>query len=124
MNPIAALAVALLLSLASNGFLAWAYLGQRDATTAAREQQEQTLTERNDARVLSDACNKATQELRTLADQRQREADAARQRLRQQASAHEKRADAVLAVPAAVPGDACASAQAVVADWLSGRGTP
>ena len=51
------LAVLLLISLAANGVLGWAYLGQRDSTTAARTAILGVERERDGARGAAQACS-------------------------------------------------------------------
>lgn len=67
------------------------------------------------------ACSDAVDDLRILADHRGKEAEAARRAAAGKAATHNQRADAILSAPPAVPGDACASAQVRVDDWLKGR---
>lgn len=101
---------ALVISAALNLLAGWAWLDQRDTVA----------TLRTDAK----ACSSAVDDLRALADKRQREAKAARVLAEQRARSHNRRADAILATPPAVPGDDCQSAQVRVADWLKGRTQP
>ena len=120
----AGLALALLASLAANGMLGWAYLGQRDTATQARADLGAMEQQRDSARQAVSACSDATDDLRTLADQRAIEARAARAEAAAQARTHHQKADAILATPPAVPGDDCQRAQVRVADWLKGRAQP
>ncbi len=120
----AGLALALLASLAANGLLGWAYLGQRDDATQARADLGAMEQQRDGARADARACSDATDDLRTLADQRASEAKAARAEAAAKAKSHNQKADAILATPPAVPGDDCKSAQVRVADWLKGRAQP
>ena len=108
---------ALLASVALNGILGWAWLDARDAGAVARDQ-------RDTAQSAAKACGDETERLHRLAEQRTREAQAARQKAAQAAALHGKRADAILAAPPAVPGDDCASARARVDNWLQGRMAP
>lgn len=117
-------ALALLASLAANGLLGWAYLGQRDDATQARADLGAMEQQRDGARADARACSDATDDLRTLADQRASEAKAARAEAAAKAKSHNQKADAILATPPAVPGDDCKSAQVRVADWLKGRAQP
>lgn len=112
------------LLVAGNVLLGRAYLGQRDATTTARAATTTAIGERDGARALAGACSDATEDLRELADKRKTEADDARKAAAVQARPHEQRADAILAAPPAVPGEACASAQRRVDGWLKGRMAP
>lgn len=120
-NPIL---LALGLSLAVNGLLGWAYLGQRDDTTEARTALRDMESQRDGARQAASACSDSVDDLRELADQRAREAASARAAAASTAQGHNQRADTILATPAPVPGDVCASAQARVDSWLQGRAKP
>jgi hypothetical protein len=104
----------LVLSLAGNGLLGWAWLDARDRATA-------TIIERDDARADATACSDATEALRELADKRAIEARRAQALARAAASGHQQRANTILSTPAAVPGDTCASAQVRIDGWLKGR---
>lgn len=114
MNIVQALAFALALSIGVNGVLGWVWLGARD--TAAK-----ATVQRDDARSAASACSDATEDLRDLADKRAAEAKKAQAAARSAATAAQDRANAILSAPAAVPGDACASAQVSIDDWLRGR---
>lgn len=116
--------LALLASLVGNVALTLAYLGQRDAATTMAAALRAMEGERDSARSLASACSDAVQDLRDLADKRAREAAAARATAASKARDHEQRADEILATPPAVPGDACASAQHQVDNWLQGRAKP
>lgn len=116
--------IVLLVSLAGNGLLGWAYLGERDDATEARAAVSAKGQELAGVRGAAEACSGRVDELRTLADKRAQEAETARRAAGTRASAHNQRADAILAAPAAVPGDACASAQVRVDSWLQGRVRP
>lgn len=120
----AGLALALLASLATNGLLGWTYLGQRDDATQARADLGAMEQQRDGARADASACSDATDDLRTLADQRAIEAQAARAEAAAKAKSHNQKADAILATPPAVPGDDCRSAQLRIGDWLKGRAKP
>jgi len=121
---LAAAVLALLASLLGNALLVTAYLGQRDAATAARASVGEMTQQRDGARDLAAACSDAVDDLRELADRRKREGEAARASAAARARTHEQRADEILAKPQAVPGDACASAQHRVDNWLQGRAKP
>lgn len=121
---LAAAVLALLVSLLCNVLLTRAYLGQRDAATTARASVGEMTQQRDGARDLAAACSDAVDDLRELADKRKREGEAARASAAAKARTHEQRADKILAAPAAVPGDACASAQHRVDNWLQGRAKP
>lgn len=112
-NP---LIIALGLSLAANGVLGWAYLGQRDETTAAAGQRDQ-------ARADATACSDAVEDLRELAAKRNAAAAPARVAASAAAQGLNARADYTLGLQPKVPGDMCASMQALGDEWLQGRGT-
>lgn len=111
------------LSLAFNGLLGWAYLGQRDDTTEARTALRDMQGQRDGAREVASECSASVDDLRKLADRRYIVAAPARAAAASAAQGHNTRADQILAAPQPVPGDACASAQARVDDWLKGRAT-
>lgn len=121
---LAAAVLVLLASLLGNVLLTRAYLGQRDAATAARASVGEMTQQRDGARDLAAACSDAVDDLRELADRRKKEGEAARTSAAAQARKHEQRADEILAAPPAVPGDACTSAQHRVDSWLQGRVKP
>jgi len=121
---LAAAVLALLVSLLGNVLLTRAYLGQRDAATAARASVGEMTQQRDGARDLAAACSDAVDDLRELADRRKKEGEAARTSAATQARKHELRADEILAAPPAVPGDAFTSAQHRVDNWLQGRAKP
>ena len=112
------------ISIALNAVLGWAYLGQRDDTTEAKTALRDMQGQRDGAREAASACSDAVDDLRTLADQRAQEADAARAQARKAAAGRNARADAILSAPPAVPGDDCASARVRVDQWLKGRAAP
>lgn len=120
-NP---LILALGISLATNAALGWAYLGQRDETTEARTALRDMEGQRDGARQAASACSDSVDDLRELADKRARDAAPARAAAASTAQGHNHRADQILAAPQPVPGDACASAQARVDEWLNGRAKP
>lgn len=121
MSPLHWLLVA---SLLGNAVAGWAYLGQRDAATTAQADLSAKRQELAGVRGAAEACSTAVGELRTIADQRLLDADAARRVARSRAAEHNRRADEILAAPPPVPGDACASAQTRVDTWLRGRTLP
>lgn len=118
------LAVLLLVSVSGNAVLAWAYLGQRDATAAARTATIGVERERDGARVAAQACSDGVEGLESAAEQRHAQAEPARAAAAAQAQALNQRADYTLSTAPAAPGDACASAQALGSAWLKGRGKP
>ena len=121
---IPALALALLLSLLGHICQARVYLKMRDALTSASAEIKNKGKELEGAQAMAFACSDATEDLRELADKRKREAVGAREQAEAVAKEHGKRADAILATPDPVPGDACASAQLLVDGWLAERGRP
>jgi len=118
------LAVLLLVSLVANGVLGWAYLGQRDATAAARTAIIGVERERDGARSAAQACSDGVEGLESAAAQRRAQAEPARAAAAAQAQALNQRADYTLSTAPAAPGDACASAQALGSAWLKGRAKP
>ncbi|MFM2254174.1 MAG: hypothetical protein RJB68_2511 [Pseudomonadota bacterium] len=116
--------ILILISLAANGLLGWAYLGQRDDTATAQAGLRDMEDQRDGARQAASACSDSVDDLRELADKRARDAALARAAAANAAQGYNQRADQILAAPAPVPGDVCASAQARVDDWLKGRVKP
>lgn len=114
MNPII---IALAISLAINAALGWAYLGQRDAATVA-------TTETKQADGVAQACTEGVKTLGTQAKKRHADAAPKIEEARQQAEAHDKVADQILATPPSVPGDECKSAQAVRDAWWERKAKP
>lgn len=113
--------------MAANGLLGWLYLGERDALTEARSEASQKVQEMAGARGAAQACSTRVDELLTLAGKRAQEAEAARLADSAKATTHNRRADEILAAPPAVPavpGDACASAQARIDGGIKGRAQP
>ena len=104
-NPVL---LALALSLAANGVLGWAWLGQRDDTTAAISQRDQ-------------ARGDATEALRDQANKRRTAAAPARAAANTAAQGLTQRADRTLGLQPKMPGDMCASMQALGDEWLQGR---
>lgn len=121
---IPALVLAILLSILGNIWQARTYLELRDALTSARAEITRSSEDLAGAQSLASACSDATEDLRELADKRELEAAGAREQARLVAAGQEKQADAILAKPDPVPGDACASAQLLVDEWLRQRTTP
>ncbi|CAN7473619.1 hypothetical protein [Variovorax paradoxus] len=108
------LALALAVSVVGNAALGWAWIGAREAVAT-------TALERDNARASASACSDATDDLRTLADKLAADAKRAQAAAHLAAVDHQARAQTILATPAAVPGDACASAQVRIDGWLKGR---
>ncbi|MEG0923378.1 MAG: hypothetical protein RSD57_19835 [Comamonas sp.] len=118
-----ALALALLLSLLGNVGLGILYLQQRDAATLARSDADHAGEKESLARGSADVCTKAVEALQQAGEGLKRERDQARAQAAAVAAGHKARADKILSMPAAVPGDACASAQARVTELLASRQT-
>lgn len=118
------LAVLLLVSLAANGVLTWAYLVQRDKATAARTAIIGVKGERDGARGAAQACSDGVEGLESAAAQRQVQAEPARAAAAAQAQALNQRADYTLSTAPVASGDACASVQALGSAWLKGRAKP
>lgn len=116
------LAVLLAASLGLNILGANAYLHQRDALTKARSDEAQAQGDAVQARAAADACSQAVAELGESAKLLEQERNAARAAASKAAAGHYARADAALAEAPAVPGNACASAQARATGWLATRG--
>lgn len=106
--------IILTISLLANAVLGIAYLGKRDqaVTHAVREQQ---------ATGVALKCSEGTEQLETKAKQRAAEAGPARQAAADKDRQHQAKAQQIMSTPPAAPGDACASAQAVVDTWWEQR---
>lgn len=117
MTPAMTLAGLLAISMIVNAALGVGYLGQRDKSTAVTEQ-------RDAARSQATACSDATDDLRTLADKRKKEADSARAAAAATAKTHNQRADYTLGLQPKDPANSCASMQALADDWIKGRAKP
>ncbi len=116
--------ILLLVSLAANGLLGWAYLGERDDAAEARAAVSAKGQELAGVRGAAEACSSSVDEMRTLASKRAEAAAPARRAAADRAAQHNLQADAILAAPPVVPGDACVSAQHRVDTWLQGRARP
>lgn len=110
------LQVLLALSIAANGLLAWSWLDERDAATAARGETLAMQQQRDGIRSAASACSVGVAQLAKAGAQRAAAAEPARR-----AAMHNRNADVILSAPSVVPGDACASAQTRVDNWLKGR---
>lgn len=121
MNP---LHIILVLSVAANAALGWAYLGQRDDTTQARADLAGMERQRDGARGAASACNDAVEALQDLAEKRAAAAVPVRAAAAKAAQQSERRADSTLTLKPRHVGDACASAQALAEEWLQGRAKP
>ncbi|WP_280191202.1 hypothetical protein [Delftia sp. PS-11] len=109
---------------ASSLLLGWAWLDARDDAATARAELVAMQQQRDGARQAAQACSDATEGLGRLAAQRAVDAAPARAAAAGQAQALNARADYTLATAPAVPGDSCASLQALGAEWLKGRVKP
>lgn len=114
MNP---LIIALAISLAANAALGYFYLDQRDTATVA-------TTETKQADGVAKACSDGVNNLGKQAVKRHADAAPKVEAARQQAEEAGKLAVQIISAPAAVPGDACASAQAAMDAWWERRAKP
>ena len=112
------------ISLASNAALGMAYLGQRDATTTARDEASKIAGQRDGARAAANACTSAVEDLKVIAIRRTTEATTARLQAQSLERRYQTRADAIMAAPPAIPGNDCQSAQVRVDGWLQSRTVP
>lgn len=115
------LGIALGLSALANIGAGYVYLQQRDALVIAGNNLTHAAGDTATARAAADACSASIGALATSAAVMASQLEAAREAAATQAGQHYKRADKILATPAAVPGDACASAKKRVADILASR---
>ena len=99
-------------------------IGLGRAWLAARDDAATAIGQRDTARADASACSDATDDLRTLADQRKAEANKARTQAMATAAGRNAHADAILTAPPAVSGDDCKSAQVRVHEWLKNREQP
>lgn len=109
--------IVLAISLAANAVLGYAYLGQRDTATVAKVEQRQAVG-------VALSCSEGTESLDRKAKQRHQDAAPNIAAAQQQAQQHNREADRIMATPPAVPGDACASAQAELDSWWAERAKP
>lgn len=115
MNPIlTSLAIALALSAAGNVFLGSAYLKQRDSATEAKVETVYIT-------AAAKECSQATETLQAAGKKRAAENAPKAEAAKAEADKHERKADQILAASAAVPGDACKSADALVDAWWEAR---
>lgn len=114
MNP---LAVILAISLITNAALGYAYLGQRDTAVEAK-------TDVKHVEAAAQECSQGTEQLETQAKKRAADAEPKRAAAAAKAAEHNRVADRILTTPPAVPGNACASAQADLDAWWAGRTKP
>lgn len=118
------LLIALAISVAANAAVGWAWLGQRDETATAKADLRAMEGQRDGVRQVASECSASVDDLRKLADRRYIVAAPARAAADSAARGYNQVADVILSTPAPVPGDACASAQARVDDWLKNRTKP
>ena len=118
---IIALAAALAASVLGHIGSGYVYLQQRDALTAARTDLVHAEGAAHAARTDAAACSQSVEALSTSAAVLATQLDAERRAASDRASTHYARADKILSTPAAVPGDACASAQTLVREILTTR---
>lgn len=115
------LAVVLGVSVLANAGAGYVYLQQRDALTVASNNLEHAAGDTATARAAADACSASVEALAASAAVMASQLEAARTDAAQRAGQHYAKADKILTTPAAVPGDACASAQKRVAHILASR---
>ena len=108
------LAVALAVACAALSMLAEDWLQTRDERLQATQRAD-------DATRAGQSCSAGVTRLEALTRERANEAREALKEARRLATNHQGRAQQILASPPAVPGDACASAQAAFDDWMIGR---
>lgn len=117
--------VLLLIALTVSGLVnvaaVWEVSRLRDALTLARSDADQAADKESLARASADVCTQAVEVLQLAGEGLKRERDQARAQAAVVAAGHKARADKILSTPASVPGDACASAQARVAELLASR---
>lgn len=116
--------IALVISVAANAAMGWAYLGQRDDAAVAKTALRDMEGQRDGIRQVASECSASVDDLRKLAERRYVVAAPARAAAASAAQGHNQRADVILSTPAPVPGDVCASAQARVDDWIKERAKP
>ena len=99
----------------------WGALNHRRAGSL-QKQIASISAERDRATDAAQACSASVQQIADLAAQREKEAAKERAAAHARARLHQRKADAQLAGPAAVPGDDYASARHRVDAWLADRG--
>ena len=115
------LGMALALSLAANAGAGYIYLQQRDALAIAGNNLEHREGETVTARAAADACSASVEALAASAAVMASQLEPLRLAAQQRAAGRFAQADKILSTPAAVPGDACASAQKRVSEILATR---
>lgn len=117
----AGLGLALVLSLVANIGAGYIYLQQRDALAIAGNNLEHKESETVTARAAAEACSASVGALAASAAVMASQLEPLRLAAQQRAGKHFAQADKILSTPAAVPGDACASAQKRVSEILATR---
>lgn len=114
MNPVH---IILAISLIANAFLGYAYLGQRDTAVEAK-------TDVKHVAAAAQECSQGTEQLQQQGKQREADSAPKRAAAAKKADEHNRTADRILTASPAVPGDACASAQADLDVWWKGKVKP
>lgn len=107
-------AIALAVSLAANVGIGWLWLDARDDRAKAE-------VEAKNSAELATRCSEGVDSLRAAADRQTAAAEAATRAAAAAQRVAEGRATAILSRAPTVPGNACASAQVQVDDWLATR---
>ena len=119
------LMVALVLSVALNIGMGVAFVDQQKEAAVTEAQQLDRIkvveNERDAKAQVAEECSSAVAVLAGDAKDRKAQGDQARAAVQPQVVKHKAAADALLAKPAPVLGDVCASAQGRVDEWLIGR---
>jgi uncharacterized protein HemX len=118
----AGLGLALALSVLGNLAGGYAYLQQRDASVEARTDLRHQTGATEAATLAAHACSESVEGLSVSAAVMASQLEGERAAAAKRAGTHYVRADQILATPAAVPGDACASAQKRVNNIMAARG--
>lgn len=114
-SPLLVVSVLLALSVAGNGVIGSLYLDKRDDVISAR-------ADANQAKDAAKQCSDGVLSLQAAAEARAKAAEAQRDAAVARQKKAQRSASDLLARAPMVPGDACASAQAQIDDWLSTRG--
>lgn len=117
-----ALCAGLALSLLANLAAGYLYLQQRDVAVTATNNLQHAAGDTATARAAADACSASVEGLVASAAVMASQLEGERAAAAKRAGTHYARADQILATPAAVPGDACASAQKRVNNIMAARG--
>lgn len=122
-NKLAAgLGLALAVSVVGHIACGYAYLQQRDAWVEARTDLRHQKGATEAASLAANACSESVEALSVSAAVMASQLEGERAAAAKRAGTHYARADQILATPAAVPGDACASAQKRVNNIMAARG--